>query len=189
MGGSVEAAADEVIGTARLVLRAWRNADRLPYRGMSRSPAVMTHLGGPIDGTAADADIDRAIAHQAAYGHAYWAMERRADSCLLGFCGLKRLTQPGTPVSGDIDIGWRLREDAWGRGYALEAARAALAWGWRHLDVPRIVAMTVPANGRSWGLMERLGMTRRSDLDFGHPLFAPGHPLHAHLVYVADRPA
>jgi len=48
--------------------------------------------------------------------------------------------------------------------------------------------MTVPNNRRSWGLMERIGMVRRPELDFGHPLFPENHPLHRHIVYVAERP-
>ena len=73
-------------------------------------------------------------------------------------------------------------------GYAKEAAHASLAWGWANLDASRIMAITVPANTASWGLMTRLGMIRRTDLDFGHPSFEPGHPLHRHIVYVAERP-
>ena len=53
---------------------------------------------------------------------------------------------------------------------------------------PRIVAITVPDNRSSWGLMQRLGMQRRPEMDFGHPLFAVDHPLHRHIVYVIERP-
>jgi len=81
-----------------------------------------------------------------------------------------------------------LREDVWGQGYAREAAEASLAWGWANLDCARIVAITVPANKRSWGLMERLGMSRRPELDFGHTLFPKGHPLHRHITYAIGRP-
>ena len=62
-----------------------------------------------------------------------------------------------------------------------------LAWGWAHTALPRIVSLTVPANVRSWRVMERIGMARRPDLDFGHPLFPEGHPLHRHVVYAAER--
>ena len=65
---------------------------------------------------------------------------------------------------------------------------ASLAWGWANLDAERIVAITVPANRASWGLMERLAMTRRPDLDFGHPAFAEDHPLHQHITYAIGRP-
>lgn len=176
------------VDTERLILRPWREADRAPFHAMSQSAAVMAHLGGPMDRDAVDAAIARMQASQAADGFCFWAVERRADGAFLGFCGLKRGTDPAVPIHGEIEIGWRLREDAWGQGYAREAAVASLDWGFATLAVSRIVAITVPANVRSWGLMERLGMARRPDLDFGHPAFAPGHPLHRHITYAIERP-
>lgn len=178
-----------MIETARLLLREWRDQDRDAFLGMCNSPAVMEHLGGPAGAETVDAGIARIRASQAEHGFCFWAIDRKHNGEFLGFCGLKVTADAGTPIEGDVEIGWRLREDAWGQGYAREAAEASLAWGWANLDVPRIVSITVPANRRSWGLMERLGMTRRPDLDFAHPHFAPGHPLSAHIAYVAERPA
>lgn len=176
-----------MIETERLILRPWREADHAPFLAMSRSPAVMRHLGRLLDAAEVEAAIARMQAGQAEHGHCFWAIERQADSAFLGFCGLK----PGAVGSlvGEIEIGWRLREEAWGQGYAKEAALASLAWGWAHLDAPRIAAITVQGNGASWGLMQRLGMIRRPDMDFGHPAFAEGHPLHWHITYTIDRPA
>lgn len=105
----------------------------------------------------------------------------------LGFCGLK----PGpidTPLEDRIEIGWRLRIDAWGKGYAKEAAQASLDWGFANTDAPDIWAMTVIDNARSWGLMERLGMARRTDCDFDHPALAPDDPLLRHICYSIARP-
>jgi RimJ/RimL family protein N-acetyltransferase len=175
-----------MIGTARLILRPWRDADRAPFAAMGRSPAVMQHLGGTVTEAQVDESIARQQRFQADLGHCFWAIERVADGAFLGFCGLK----PGTvgPIDGEIEIGWRLCETAWGQGYAKEAAFASLAWGWANLPAASIYAITVPANTASWGLMERLGMIRRPDMDFGHPQFEPGHPLHAHIGYEARRP-
>ncbi len=178
-----------VIETARLSLREWRDADREPFLRHCNVPAVMEHLGGVAETAAIDASIARIRACQAARGHCFWAVERREDGAFLGFCGLKVSTDPGTPITGDVEIGWRLREDAWGRGYAREAAAASLAWGMANLTAPRIVAITLPANVPSWRLMERIGMVRRADLDFDHPLFAEGSPLRHHITYAAERPA
>ena len=177
-----------MIETERLILREWRDEDRDAFLAMGESSAVMEHLGGRSTPEQVDAGIARIRACQAANGFCFWAMERRDDGAFLGFCGLKLAPDKGTPIEGEVEIGWRLREDAWGQGYAREAAAAALAWAWANTDAPRVVSLTVPANMRSWGLMERLGMTRRPDLDFGHPLFAEDHPLHWHIVYVAERP-
>src|SRR3546814_17049402 len=68
-----------------------------------------------------------------------------------------------------VEIGWRVRSDAWGAGYAREAAEASIAWGWANLACDAIHAITTVANVRSRGLMERLGMKRLPDLDFDHP--------------------
>jgi RimJ/RimL family protein N-acetyltransferase len=178
-----------MIETERLTLREWRDADRDAFLAMGNSAAVMAHLGGAPTPEQVDAGIARIRACQATKGFCFWAVERRADGAFLGFCGLKIAGDPGLPIEGEVEIGWRLREDAWGQGYAREAAQASLAWAWANLDVPRVISITVPANTRSWGLMERLGMTRRPDLDFGHPGFESGHPLHAHITYAIERPA
>lgn len=177
-----------IVGTDRLILREWRDGDREPFLRHCNVPAVMEHLGGVAEEAAIDASIARIRACQAANGHGFWAVERREDGVFLGFCGLKISTDAGTPITGDVEIGWRLREDAWGRGYAREAAAASLAWGFANLAAPRIVAITLPANTRSWGLMERIGMVRRAELDCDHPLFAEGSPLRRHITYAAERP-
>ena len=106
----------------------------------------------------------------------------------LGFCGLKMMPEGIPGLEDTIEIGWRLRRDAWGKGYAREAAEASLHWGWDNLPADRICAITTPGNVRSWGLMERLGMTRRHDLDFMHPNLQPDDPLAPHITYEMLRP-
>ena len=114
-------------------------------------------------------------------GFSFWIVQRRGDGALLGFCGFKRGTVD--PILGEMEIGWRFREDAWGQGYAREAASACLDWAWANVDCERIFAITVMGNAPSWGLMQRLGMRRREDLDFDHPNFPPDHPLAPHITY------
>lgn len=177
-----------MIETTRLLLRPWQDHDREPFAAMSRDPEVMEHLNGVTDRADSDALIDIFIAGMTEHGTTMWAVERKADAAFLGFCGLRRGGHPGTPVPDELEIGWRLRRDAWGQGYAREGAEASLAWGWANRDDARIVAWTVQANTASWGLMLRLGMTHRPELDFAHPRFAEGHPLHRHIVYAIERP-
>ncbi len=175
-----------MIETKRLTLRPWRDSDRAPFAAMGRDAEVMANLGALLSREESDAAVDRQIALQAERGHCFWAIEERASGEFLGFCGLKPGPE-GTPIARDIEAGWRLKRDAWGKGFAREAAAAALAWGFASLDVTRIAAITVQANTRSWGLMERLGMTRRRDLDFDHPALAEGHPLRPHITYIMER--
>jgi len=181
--------AEVIAETERLILRTWRDSDRTEYLATCNTEAVMAHLNGPVSPEDVNAALARIAKSQADHGFSLWAIERKWDGALLGYCGLRICDDLERPVHGEIEIGWRLREDAWGQGYAREAAEAALEWAWANLDAERIVSFTVPANEPSWRLMERLGMVRRPDLDFAHPRFPPDHPLSRHITYVAERPS
>lgn len=175
-----------VIETERLRLRTWRRGDLQALFAICNDSAVMRHIGPPESRQTVSDAIARQQRYQRDHGYCYWAMERRDDARLIGFCGL--IPAPdGTPMAGQPDIGWRLAHDAWGHGYAREAAGACLYWGFAALLADTIWAVTVPANTRSWGLMERLGMMRRTDADFAHPRLAADDPLRAHIAYAADR--
>jgi RimJ/RimL family protein N-acetyltransferase len=175
-----------MIETERLILRGWRDADAAPFLAMGQDPEVMAYLGPPQTAEDVAAVIARQQDLLGRVGHCFWALEERASGDFIGFCGLKP-GAAGTPVEGRVEIGWRLARAHWGRGYAGEAARASLDWGWSH-GIDSIWAITVPANVRSWGLMERLGMTRRHDLDFDHPLPGLDERLKAHVTYSIERP-
>ena len=175
-----------MIETARLLLRPWREDDKPGFHALANTPAMMAHFGGPTTRDKHDRIIDRQMAQQALYGHCMWAVELGGE--LAGVCGLRIGGHPDTPVPEELEIGWRIAEQYWGQGIAREAAEASIAWGWANTARPRIAAWTVIANSRSWGLMERLGMRRRGDLDFRHPEFAADDPLGAMIVYAADRP-
>jgi RimJ/RimL family protein N-acetyltransferase len=176
-----------MIETPRLILRSWTEDDVPEFVRVTNTPAVMQYLGGVQTPDSFQGACARAQASQAQNGFSFWLVERRDDGALLGFCGLK-IGNVG-PVTGEIEIGWRLREDAWGQGYAREAASATLDWAWRHLACTRIVAVTLRENTRSWGLMERLGLCRAPELDFEHPDFPPGHICRSHIAYAIARPA
>jgi RimJ/RimL family protein N-acetyltransferase len=177
-----------MITTARLRLRPWREADKPAFAAATNTEAVMRHLGGVLAPEKSDAVIDGHMKLQAEQGMCFWAVETREDERLIGMCGLRHVSLPGTGLTDELEIGWRLAEAEWGKGYAREAAAACIEWGWRNTPRPRIAAWTIPANTPSWGLMIRLGMTHRPDLDFEHPRFPVGHPLSRHVVYVIDRP-
>ncbi len=158
-----------VLETPRLALRTWRDSDVTPFIAAMNTPAVMRWLGGVQDAAAARASIARWQGYQAEHGHSFWIVERQADRAMLGFCGLKRCDAPGAPMIGAMEIGWRLREDAWGNGYAREAAQACLDAAFTTFDADDVIAITVAANAPSWGLMQRLGMIRARACDFHDP--------------------
>lgn len=174
--------AETVTETERLRLRAWRQGDREEFVRHLNTPAVMRWLGGVQDEATYTAAFDRLDGYQRDFGHTFWIVERKQDEALLGFCGLKRVNSPGgEALHGEFEIGWRLREDAWGQGYAKDAALAALDLAFSRFDAGSVVALTVPGNRDSWGLMERIGMSRRADLDFIDPRY--GEDLNPSIVY------
>ena len=178
--------ADLRIETGRLVLRDWRESDWDEFFAGTNTPAVMRWLGGVMDAGKMATQRARLEGYTRDHGHTFWVVERKSDGQLLGFCGLKRANQPGGP-QGDFEVGWRLREDAWGHGYAKEAAAASLDHAFAALGAPHVIALTVTGNAASWGLMERLGMVRRPDLDFDSADFDPESG--KILVWSIDRSA
>lgn len=162
--------------TDRLILRDWRDADWAPFWEATNTPEVMLWLGGVADEAARLAAEQRLLGYANDHGHTFWVVERKDDGAILGFCGLKRCNQTGGPV-GMMEVGWRLREDAWGKGYAKEAAAASLDLAFDRFGADEVIALTVNRNEGSWGLMKRLGMRRREDLDFPNSDFDADDPL------------
>ncbi len=174
--------------TERLALRGWTTADREPHAAMNADPEVMRHFPAVLDAAASDALFERVTVHWAEHGFGLWAVERRDDGRFLGFTGLTRPSFEAhfTPA---VEVGWRFARDAWGHGYATEAARAALRFGFETVGLDEIVSFTVPANERSWRVMERIGMTRDPADDFDHPRLPEHHPLRGHVLYRLGRTA
>jgi len=174
--------------TERLLLRAWRDDDLASFAVLTADPVVMEYLR-PVDGRAAsDAIAQQVRAHFARHGFGFWIVERPDIGAVIGVVGLAHVgfAAPFTPA---VEIGWRLAPAQWGRGYAAEAAAAALDDGFGRLALPEIVAFTVPANQRSRRLMERLGMTHDPHGDFDHPRVAAGNKLRRHVLYRIRRAA
>lgn len=176
-----------VAETDRLRLRTWGEKDSDRFYAAMNTPPVMRWLGGVQDRETWDAALARLDSYQRDYGHTFWIVERKADGELLGFCGLKRVNAEGALNPGDMEIGWRLREEAWGQGIAKEAAIACLDLAFDRFAAPHVVALTVAGNVGSWGLMERLGMIRRADLDYHDPRFGPD--LNPTITYSIDANA
>ncbi len=162
--------------TERLILRDWREDDWAEFWAGTNTPAVMRWLGGVCDAERQRFYQERWLACNAAHGHTFWPVERKSDGAILGFCGLKRSNEEGGP-QGMMEAGWRLREDAWGKGYAKEAAAASLDIAFDTFGAEEVIALTIEPNTASWGMMVSLGMERREDLDFENDAFDPANPL------------
>jgi RimJ/RimL family protein N-acetyltransferase len=173
--------AEIVAETKRLRLREWEDADEVRFYDVMNRPEVMDHLGGLQSPEEWRAAYSRVRACQAQFGHAFWIVEDRQSGEILGFCGIKRVNSPGTDMTGQHEIGWRLRPEAWGKGIAKEAAIASLDLAFGRFAAPHVIALTVAQNEASWGLMHRLGLKRRADLDFADSRFGP--ELNPNMVY------
>ena len=179
--------AETVVETGRLRLRTWDEADRLRFYEIMNTPAVMRWLGGQQSIDEWTAGYQRLLGYQRDFGFTFWVVERKEDEEILGFCGLKRANAPGADaIAGEVAIGWRLREDAWGQGYAREAAVASLNFAFDKIGAPRVVAVTAAGNAPSQGLMIRLGMTRREEFDFIDQRFPAGSDVNPQVVFVID---
>ena len=172
--------------TDRLLLRHWRDADRAPFAAMNADPRVMEHFPAPLTRDESDALVDEFERRFDPRGFGLWALERRDNRTFIGFTGLADVPwdAPFTPA---IEVGWRLAPDAWGHGYATEAAREAVRFGFEDAGLDEIVSFTVLANLRSRAVMERLGMTHDPADDFDHPRLPATHPLRRHVLYRLDR--
>lgn len=179
--------AEIVAQTNRLMLRTWDDGDEARFYRLLNVPAVMRWLGGLQTAEEWSAGYQRLRRYERDFGFTFWIVERREDRELLGFCGLKRANAPGADaIADEVEIGWRLREDAWGQGYAKEAAIASLDLAFDRFGAPRVVAVTAAGNAPSQGLMKRLGMTRRDDLGFIDQRFAQDSDVNPQVVFTIE---
>lgn len=172
--------------TQRLLLRQWREGDLEPFARMNRDPAVMEYFPALLTRDQSDAIVVRIEQLFRERGLGLWAVEVPGAARFIGFVGLSvpRFEAHFTPC---VEVGWRLAREHWGQGYATEAARAALDFGFGSCGLTEIVSMAVATNQRSRRVMERLGMTRDAADDFDHPHLAEGHPLRRHVLYRCQR--
>ena len=175
--------------TERLLLRRWRADDRPRFAAMNADPVVMEFLTKPLTRPESDDFVDRIEHAFEERGWGLWAIEVVESGDFAGFVGL---AVPGwdahfTPA---VEVGWRLARTAWGHGYAPEAARVAVEWGFAHVALPRdeLVSFTTVANERSQRVMQKIGMTHDPADDFDHPML-PDWAGRRHVLYRLGRHA
>jgi RimJ/RimL family protein N-acetyltransferase len=172
--------------TQRLVLRQWRDEDLEPFAMLNADPEVMRHFPATMTREESDALAQQQRGRIAERGWGLWALEVVDGASFVGFVGLAepRFDAHFTPA---VEVGWRLAREHWGYGYATEAARTALAYGFDDLGLDEIVSFTTVANARSRRVMERLDMTHDAADDFDHPLLAEDDPIRPHVLYRLRR--
>lgn len=171
--------------TARLVLRNWRTTDRAPFAALNADPEVMRHFPSTLTAEQSDQMVDAIVARWAVLRFGLWAVERVDTGEFIGFVGLSSPTWSSEPL---VEVGWRLARGHWGNGFATEAGRAVLAFGFAEVQLPQdeIVSFTTVENVRSRRVMERLGMRHDVRRDFDHPLL-PDWSERRHVLYVLRR--
>ena len=168
--------------TERLRLRHWRSEDRPGFAAMNADPGVMEFFPKTWDEAESNAAMDRIIYQLLTGDFGLWAVEvaeQGPDS--VGFVGLSipSFEAVFTPC---VEVGWRLTRDAWGHGYATEAAQACLRYAFGQLQLDEVVSFTAVQNVRSQAVMRRLGMQHDPADDFDHPKLE-GHPLQRHVLF------
>jgi RimJ/RimL family protein N-acetyltransferase len=175
----------ETLRTERLVLRRWRDTDRDAFHALNSDPLVMATIGPVMSRAESDAFLNRIEARFDEQGFGLWCVDR--DGAAIGFTGFM------VPWFRDgVEIGWRIRSEHWGRGYAPEAARACLDHAFAPardggLGFDEVISFTAGTNTNSRRVMDKLGLRRDADGDFEHPSVPAGDPLRPHVLYRITR--
>jgi RimJ/RimL family protein N-acetyltransferase len=149
-------------------LRRWREADLAPYAALQSDPRVRRFFERPLTIGEAFEDGRRHTESFDRNGFDLWVLERPGEATFLGVAGVRRIGH-AMPFSPLVDVGWLLLPTFWGRGFAVEAAHAALRDAFTRADLDEVVAYTSRLNGPSRKVMRRLGMVRNRADDFDHP--------------------
>ena len=165
---------------ARVLLRSWHDRDADAFAAMNADPGVMQFFVAPLSRDESDALLARMRAHTEKRGWGWWCVDIGGECA--GFTGLSEPPYE-TPFTPCVEVGWRFRPEFWGHGYATEAARLALGYGFDALRLREIVSFAAVGNQRSRRVMERIGMKRDLAGDFDHPRIPAGHPLRRHVLY------
>ena len=171
-----------VLITRRLKLRPWREEDLVPFRALNSDSHVMRYLPKKLTDDESDLMAARLRKLMEEHAFGFWAVEVADSADFIGFTGLHR-PDFESRFMPCMEIGWRLAYNHWGKGYASEAASAALSYAFGTLGQEEVVAFTVPENQRSRNVMERIGMTCSPADEFDHPNLPEGHTLRRHVLY------
>ena len=164
-----------MIETERLLLRPFKDGDAEAFAALNADPQVMRHFPATLDADASNALIAAFAEKWRVNGVCFGAVEHKTDG-FIGMCGLNLVsfTAAFTPA---VEIGWRLSRNAWGHGYAREAALAWLNHGFTQMGLNEIVAFTAHSNQPSLALMKRIGMRIDPADQFAHPNIGADSPL------------
>jgi len=155
--------------TERLILREWRNQDFDALAQFLADADVVRYLNGtPMARGDAWRSFAGLVGHWHLRGYGMWAVERKSDGALVGRIGLH--FPEGWP---GLEVGWTLGRPYWGHGYASEAARASMDYGFLTQNIDRLISVINPENKASQAVAARIGETKgpRSELTIAGETF------------------
>lgn len=171
----------QILKTERLILRPWIDEDYYRFAEISGDKAVMEfypNLQTTEDSFLMAAKIQSLIVER---GWGFWAVEIPEQEPFIGFVGLHR-PKDNLPFTPCVEIGWRIAQAHWGKGFATEAANASLNYAFTVLNLKDVVSFTAIPNERSQRVMKKIGMTNTKS-NFMHPDIDSSHPLAEHVLY------
>jgi len=175
----------DTIRTERLLMRRWLDSDREPFAALNADPKTMRYFAATLDRLASDAFVDLIETRFERQGYGLWALEVTDTGEFIGLTGLNPMPDD-VPGAGGTEVAWRLARHAWHRGYATEAARAALDVAFEGVGMTEVWSMTAVLNEPSQAVMRRLGLSEVAR--FNHPRVPAGHPLRPHVTYHLASP-
>lgn len=174
-----------MLKTNRLLLRQWTEDDFMPFAEMCCNKDVMEFFPKQLTQKESFDMAEKIQSLIKDRGWGFWALEVPEQYKFIGFVGLHTPTDR-MPFSPCVEIGWRLSSQHWGKGYATEAAKAALDYAFNTLNLNEVVSFTTLANVRSMSVMEKIGMSN-SEQNFMHPDIEASHAQCEHVLYKINR--
>ncbi len=170
--------------TERLIFRDWTERDLDEFRIMNKDHRVMEYFTKTLTDEETDRFYQVIQEEFRNYGYGLYAVETKHNHDFIGFIGFHWASFPSafTPC---IEIGWRLKYEAWGNGYATEGAKACLNYGFETLGIKKVYSFTSKINLPSENVMKKIGLEKVSE--FEHPNIQEGNPLRSHLLYCLEE--
>lgn len=166
--------------TERLILRSWKSEDRIPFAEMNGNGNVMRYFPATLSVDESNAFVDHIIAEFEETGFGLYAVEIKETGEFIGYVGFHRFTFDAS-FSPGWEIGWRISDRYWHRGYATEAAKACIKYAVEKQLCDKLYSFTAVPNIPSENVMKRIGMTCQGT--FMHPALPDGHRLKEHKLY------
>ncbi|MEO8710489.1 MAG: GNAT family N-acetyltransferase [Parafilimonas sp.] len=175
---------DYIITTERLGLRKWKDEDCISFAAINKDEAVMEYFPTTLTDEETISMINRICLHFEKNGFGLYAIDKLATKQFIGYTGfmIPSFESFFTPC---IEIGWRLKKEEWNKGYATEAAKACLQYGFETLGFNKIYSFTSTINLRSEKVMQKIGMIKEGEFD--HPKIALNNKLCRHVLYAIEK--